>query len=131
MCTTASDIGEYYPALAQLDAQQLLDPLVLLEGADGAPSTLRGLRLPSLRIRGLFMHRDPLPLTPQSSPEIGPIGVERMERMSSMGSPLSPVSPIVSAGAPSCSSSQSSLWGMPRLIDPSKVSAFASFTFLD
>jgi hypothetical protein len=114
----ASDIGEYYATLSQLDVQQLLDPLVLLEGTSGVPSSLRPLRLPSFRINKLFMERDPQPLTPpQSSPEISPIGVERLERMSLSDGLPSPHSPAVSTTV-SCASSLS---GIPRLIDPTKV----------
>lgn len=115
---TGSDIGEYYATLSQLDVQQLLDPLVLLEGTSGVPSTLRSLRLPSFRINKLFMERDPQPLTPpQSSPDISPIGMERLERMSLSDSLPSPHSPAVSTVA-LCASS---LADIPRLIDPTQV----------
>jgi hypothetical protein len=117
---TASNYDDYRTTLDQLDARRLLDPLVLLDGGDGIPSTLLPLRLPSMKIDGLFARHDVQPLTPpQSSPEISPIGSERLSFSSGRTTPQSPA--ISTLSVPSSSSSNG-----PRSVDLTKVRPFLS-----
>jgi hypothetical protein len=119
-----SDAAAYQTSMAKLDQRQLLGSLVLLDGMRGVPPALRNLCLPSITLDGLFMERDPTPLTPAASP------VLEFSRASAKTFPSSPVLEIprprsrnFSCGlaSPQSPTVPIALAGSPRLIDPSKV----------
>jgi hypothetical protein len=105
-----TDAATYQSALSTLGQRQLLEPLVLLDGVRGTPSTLSNLRLPALKLDGLFMERDPSPLTPAASPVLQ-ITPPRGMFASGLASPQSP-----------CISSVPYASSGPRLVDPTKAS---------
>jgi hypothetical protein len=114
-------------ALNSLAQERLLSKLVLLSGDSDAPASLATLRLPALRVSGLFA-RTQEPRTP-TSPVSPPQRTAPMIFHSETCTPTTPES-VASSGYSfaGLSSPQSPMISMlpppagPRVIDPSKVS---------